>query len=245
MSLVKHNPFNLQEDKESYVRHLFTRIAPNYDLINDLMTLNFHRAWKKKTIKECSINKPGAKALDLCTGTGDIAFLWAKDKNVSKVVGLDTCDEMLGIAREKLEKQSKIKGKVEFVLGNALELPFEDNEFDAITVGFGLRNVKNLDYALKEIKRVLKPGGVIASLDLGHPPLPWIHKMFKSAIKFVIPKLGSKYANDEEAYEYLVNSLDTWVDQHKLSQMFWDLGYNRSYFKNIMFGSIAIVVAEK
>ena len=152
---------------------------------------------------------------------------------------------MLKIAKAKLKKRPEDQNRVQFAHGDALDIPFEDNTFDAITVGYGLRNVSNLKHSLKEIKRVLKPGGYIASLDLGHPPFPMINKLYKKLLKASIPKLGGSQAKDEAAYQYLVESLNNWPTQRALSQMFYDEGFSRSYFKDIFFGTMAIVVAQR
>lgn len=236
----------MDKDKEKYVNDLFARIAEDYDKLNDIMTGTLHKPWKRKTIELCQPCHDEAIVLDLCTGTGDMAYMWAENPKVSKVIGLDYCEPMLDQARNKLiNSKEVIKDKVEFVQGDALKLPYDDNYFDAITVGFGLRNVKDLKGALSEIKRVLKPGANIASLDLGHPPFPPVAWFYKNVFCKFIPMLGAQFAKDKAAYQYLIDSLDTWPKQEKLSQMFWDLGYHRSYFIDISFGSIAIVVAEK
>lgn len=232
-------------DKEQYIKDLFSRIAGKYDLINDLMTFSMHRAWKKKMIKLCEI-APQAKVLDLCTGTGDIAYMWAYDSRVKKVVGLDSCKPMLlEAATKKLKEPYQIQNKIEFIEGDALEIPFNDNEFDAVTVGFGLRNVQNLDQALKEIKRVLKPGGYMASLDLGHPPVPLINSLYQKLFLKFVPILGASCAKDKAAYNYLVESLKTWPTQKALCERLWKMKFSRAFFKNIMLGAIAIVVAQK
>jgi demethylmenaquinone methyltransferase/2-methoxy-6-polyprenyl-1,4-benzoquinol methylase len=238
-------PTTVDKNKEKLVNDLFTRIANNYDRVNNMMTFFFHYAWKQKAINECKLKSRGSTVLDLCTGTGDMAFMWTKNEKVAEIYAIDTCDEMLDIAKAKLKKRPEDQSRVQFAHGDALDIPFEDNTFDAITVGYGLRNVSNLKHSLKEIKRVLKPGGCIASLDLGHPPFPMINKLYKKILRASIPKLGSSQANDQAAYQYLVESLDNWPDQRTLSQMFYDEGFSRSYFKDIFLGSMAIVVAEK
>lgn len=241
-----------KDNKEQYVKNLFSRIAGNYDKLNDIMTLSLHKHWKQKTVDLCDPTGKGinasreAKILDLCTGTGDMAFMWAKKAGVKEVIGLDSCPNMLEYAKKRQVKQeNNIDKKIQFIEGDALKLPFEDNYFDAVTVGFGLRNVNDLKASIHEIKRVLKPGAFAASLDLGHPPMPIISDFYKKVFLQMIPKLGMKFAKDKDAYQYLVDSLKTWPNQKVLSEMFWDSGFSRSYFKNIMLGSIAIVVAEK
>jgi len=237
------------ENKALFINQMFTRIAKKYDFLNSLMTFNLHQTWKKQAVEAASVNIPylkNAKVLDLCTGTGDMALMWSKKPQISKVIGLDYCGPMLEEA-EKRQKRSKDSSstKINFMLGDALELPFPDNNFDAVSVGFGLRNVGDLNRAIDEIFRVLKPGGFIVSLDLGHPEQPMIKKLYEGIFLKIIPILGSVFASDKLAYRYLVDSLYTWPKQKTLSQMFWDKGFTRSYYKDLMFGSIALVVAQK
>ncbi|MEB3315253.1 MAG: bifunctional demethylmenaquinone methyltransferase/2-methoxy-6-polyprenyl-1,4-benzoquinol methylase UbiE [Candidatus Melainabacteria bacterium] len=237
------------ENKPLFINQMFTRIAKKYDFLNNIMTFNLHQIWKKQAIESASVNIPylkHAKVLDLCTGTGDMAQMWAKKPQVSKVMAIDSCPPML---EEAEKRQRKIKEpwatKITFMPGDALELPFPDDNFDAISVGFGLRNVADLSRAIQEIFRVLKPGGFIVSLDLGHPEQPFIQNIYKNIFLNFIPLLGSIFAGDKLAYRYLVDSLETWPKQKELSQMFWHQGFTRSYFKDLMFGTIALVVAQK
>ncbi len=234
--------------KQEFIHHLFSRIASKYDFLNDLMTLSLHRQWKQILVKDASagIKTKGAKVLDLCTGTGDIAEIWIKNPNVVEVIGLDSCAPMLKVGYRNLEK--KYHGtppKLKMIEGDALEIPFPANYFDAVTVGFGLRNVSDLAKVIQEIHRVLKPGGIVASLDLGHPNIPLIDAIYKRIFLKIIPALGSGFASDKEAYQYLVKSLNNWPRQKDLAQGFYDLGFKRSYYRDLMLGTIAIVAAEK
>lgn len=241
------NAHDKQPSKEFFIKSLFGRIAKRYDLLNDLMTFSLHRIWKQKTIKSCDLSKiSNAKILDLCTGTGDLAFMWARQTRVKEVIGIDTCVPMLEEARVKLTKQNNyIRPKIKFVEGDTLDLPYEDEYFHAVTIGFGLRNVEDLQKALTEIKRVLKPGGYVACLDLGHPHIPLVDMLYKKIFLKLVPILGSQIAHDKDAYQYLVNSLKTWPSQRELSQIFWDMGFKRSYYQDLALGTVAIVVAEK
>ncbi len=231
-------------DKANYIRDLFGRIATKYDLLNDLMTLNMHKGWKKQVIKSCPVAK-GAIVLDLCTGTGDMAFIWAAKPEVAHVLAVDSSKEMLDVARQRQAKlPKKIAAKIKFQEADALILPFEVDSFDAVTVGFGLRNVADLSKAINEIKRVLKPGGYAASLDLGHPKIPMVSGLYQNIFLKLIPSLGAGIARDKNAYQYLVDSLKTWPKQKDLTDMFWNQGFSRAYYKDLMLGTIAIVTAR-
>jgi demethylmenaquinone methyltransferase/2-methoxy-6-polyprenyl-1,4-benzoquinol methylase len=237
------------EDKEQFIHKLFSRIAGNYDFLNDMMTLSLHRRWKKQLVDIASRGikiSQDARVLDLCTGTGDIAEIWMHIPKVSEIAAIDSCAPMLTTGYDKLQKKyGENPPKIHMIEADALEIPFEDNYFDAITVGFGLRNVKDLDKALMEILRVLKPGAVFASLDLGHPFIPLVDGVYKNFFLKFVPLLGSSLANDKAAYEYLVNSLETWPSQRELSEALYRFGFTRSYYRDLMLGAIAIVVGEK
>lgn len=235
-------------NKEKFIHNLFSRIAGKYNLLNDLMTLSLHRQWKRQAVATASkvIDNDQAKVLDLCTGTGDIADLWIREDKVKEVIAVDSCAEMLKVGYELLEK--KYRGtppKLKMVEADALKLPFPDASFDAVTVGFGLRNVGDLLTACEEIKRVLKPGGILVSLDLGHPPIPVIDWLYKNVFLRVIPIAGMIFAGDKAAYQYLSDSLKTWPLQKELAQGLYSLGFSRTYHQNIMLGTIAIIAAEK
>lgn len=237
------------KDKANLVENLFSRIAKKYDLLNDLMTLSYHKEWKAKLVKDAlnvSSNRLQLRVLDLCTGTGDIAALWIKEDNVVEVIGLDSCLPMLETGFHKLNQYYKGNPpKLKMLQGDALDLPFPHEYFDIVSVGFGLRNVKDLKLSLNEIYRVLKPCGILASLDLGHPSLPFIDYFYKKIFLPIIPILGSSFAKDKQAYKYLVDSLETWPSQKQLSQIMFDIGFKRSYYEDLVLGALAIVIAEK
>lgn len=236
------------QDKPSFIHNLFSRIAGRYDFLNNVMTGFMHGAWKRELVKHASagVLDPGSVVLDLCTGTADIANIWIDNSNVDKVVAVDSCAPMLEVGYQKLSKERKgPPAKLEMIVADAMQLPFEDNSFDAITVGFGLRNTANPDIAIKEVFRVLKPGGFFASLDLGHPSIPLVNMIYRNIFLKLIPMLGSMLAGDKDAYQYLIDSLDTWPSQQNLSKAMYEFGFDRSYYKDIMLGSMAIVAAQK
>lgn len=240
---MKHN------NKSEFVHDIFSKIASKYDSLNNIMTFSLHRLWKLKTIKLGSINinkltNKEARVLDLCTGTGDLAFIWAKHSKVKEIMAIDSCRPMLDIAVKKLTSSS-LKKKLKFLEGDALELPFSENYFDAVSVGFGLRNLSDLKLGINEIFRVLKPGGIIVSLDLGHPEPEFLDKIFQNIILKYVPILGKIFAGNKAAYTYLKDSIKDWPDQKKLTKILCSAGFKRSYYKNIVFGALAILVAEK
>ncbi len=235
-------------NKAEYINNLFSRIAAKYDFLNDLMTFALHRRWKRKLIAHASVNlRAGSRILDLCTGTGDIAETWLQETRAQEIIALDACRPMLAAGYDRILKKfnNSFPSRLKMLEGDALNLPFPDQHFDAITIGFGLRNVSDLPKAMLEIKRVLKPNGIVASLDLGHPPVALISFFYKKIFLFFIPMLGMIFANDRAAYKYLIDSLETWPSQKKLSEAFYELGFQRAYYEDLLLGAVAIVAAER
>ncbi|MBT7810129.1 MAG: ubiquinone/menaquinone biosynthesis methyltransferase, partial [Deltaproteobacteria bacterium] len=160
------------DEKAHYVEQKFDEIAQKYDRFNDLITFGMHRYWKRFVVRQTGL-QPEEHCLDLCCGTGDIAREVLRQYPTSKVTGLDFSQKMLNIAKSKSSNNSG----VQYLLGNAMEIPFSDTNFDAVTIGYGLRNVPNLNGCLQEILRVLKPGGILVSLDVGKVRLPVIKEL--------------------------------------------------------------------
>ncbi len=237
------------EDKANYIHDLFSRIAVKYDLLNDVMTASLHKQWKKMLVHNAAQalqNKKNARVLDLCTGTGDVADIWIDDERVSEVIAIDSCAPMLEAGYDKLQKKyNGTPPKLKMFEADALALNYPHEHFDAVTVSFGLRNVADADKSLAEVFRVLKPGGYFACLDLGHPNIPLIDWLYKKMFLKFIPGVGASLAKDKRAYQYLVDSLNTWPSQKILSEAMYDFGFKRSYYRDIMLGSIGLVVAEK
>lgn len=231
------------EDKAAYVSAMFDRIAGRYDLVNDAFTGGLHRAWKATLVQGLGLS-PGGKALDLATGTGDIARLLAKAVGPQgQVEALDFSAGMLEVARGRA--QGPALAPIHYLQGDMLALPFADASFDAVTVGFGLRNVADLDQALAEIVRVLKPGGQAASLDTGTPPSPWVRWGVARFNRTVIPALGRLLAKGDEAYQYLPASAERFPTQPELCRRFEAAGLLQARHQDLMWGAAAIVRGHK
>ena len=199
------------KEKSFYVKDMFSAIAPKYDFFNDVISFGMHRRWKNFVIKKAGL-KAGDNALDICTGTGDIAFkLLEKVGNSGKVTGLDFVQEMLDVATQRAKENGK--DNLSFKLGDAMELPFEDNTFDAVTVGYGLRNVTDIPKAIREMVRVAKPGGRIISLDLGKPKIPVYRELYYFYFYKIMPIITSFFQGKKDAYNYLPNSLNEFPAQ--------------------------------
>jgi demethylmenaquinone methyltransferase/2-methoxy-6-polyprenyl-1,4-benzoquinol methylase len=181
---------------EPQVEAMFDRIASVYDLMNSVMTAGMHQRWRERAVDLAQVG-PGAKALDVATGTGDLAI--ALRERGAEVVGVDFAEKMLEIARRKAPE-------IDFRTGNALALEFADDEFDAATVGFGARNFDDLDRGLAEMARVVKPGGRVVVLEITTPQKPPLSSFFNVWFDHVVPLIG-RVAGDPDAYEYLPNSV--------------------------------------
>lgn len=178
------------------VRQMFADISPKYDLMNDILSFGLHRRWRKKLVKMLNLH-PGASIVDLASGTGDLAF--ELKKKAGNVTGTDFCEDMLVIARQKAKKRNI---NVEFVQADAQYLPFDDDQFNAATISFGIRNVDNVCNCLMEMARVVKPNGKVAILEFGQPEgfFAFFYKIYG---RHIMPILGKIFASDVEAYTYL------------------------------------------
>jgi demethylmenaquinone methyltransferase/2-methoxy-6-polyprenyl-1,4-benzoquinol methylase len=227
------------QDKPGYVREMFDRIAEGYDAANDGMTGGMHRLWKRRLIGLLDV-KPGHRALDLATGTGDLARLLAQQVGADgAVTGLDFSSGMLAQARAQGE------AGITFIEGDMQALPFETAAFDRVSVGFGLRNVADLDLALTEMLRVLKPGGRVASLEMGRPRLAPI-RLGVALYNAVVPPLVGRLTTGHAApYQYLHASALAFVSQDELADRMRAVGFANVRVHDVALGALAIVVAER
>ena len=227
------------QEKAGLVREVFESVAGNYDLMNDLMSLGVHRAWKQDFAARSGV-LPGDRVLDLAGGTGDIAALMSKRVGINgKVVLTDINEAMLDVGRRRLEDKG-IVGNVEFALVNAETLPFANSEFDAVTIAFGLRNVTDKDAALREMYRVLKPGGRAMILEFSEVQAEPLKKIYDAWSFGVLPVIGKLVANDEDSYRYLAESIRKHPAQEKLAGMMREAGFSEVNYRNLTGGIVAI-----
>lgn len=225
-------------DKET-IKKMFDGISESYDKLNDIMTLNQHRNIKNAILSNISL-KDGASVLDVCSGTGDIAINIAKSRPDSQVIGIDFSEKMLILAKEKAKDLNNIK----FQAGDAMKLEFEDNKFDACTIGFGLRNVEDLETALDEMIRVTKPGGYIVNLDTGKPK--WVLKpIFEIFFFKIIPVIGKLFHGDTSPYKYLPESTKDFPSQDELVKIFKAKNLTNVRKYDFLFGAISMQIGEK
>jgi len=232
---------------------MFGRIAPRYDFMNRLMTAGLDRRWRRLAAAEAAL-APGQGALDVCCGTGDLAFALAERWPRVDVVGLDFTTEMLERARQKAARRRGGAGHSHpggggraptFVHGDVLALPFADHTFAAVTVGWGVRNVPDLPRALAEMARVTRPGGRLVCLESTRPPEGFGRRFHRVWFDKVVPALGRAVAGEGCAYEYLPASVRDFPDADALAALMADAGLVRVRYRRLGFGAVALHVAEK
>ena len=238
----KKTHFGYQEvdelDKKKFVGDVFTSVAKNYDVMNDAMSFGMHRLWKKILVELASIGEDDY-ILDIASGTGDISKLISKEYPNSNIFMSDINYEMLDEGRNRAIDES-FSRNCHFCQLSGEELPFKDNTFDVITVGFGLRNFTDKEKGLKEMKRCLKKNGKLLVLEFSKPINPVFSKIYDWYSFNVLPKLGSLLANDSDSYQYLAESIRMHPDQDKLKNIMQTVGLNNCKFFNLLNGIVAI-----
>lgn len=227
------------EEKQDKVAEVFHSVASKYDVMNDFMSLGIHRLWKRHTISLSGVKK-GQCVLDIAGGTGDLTAKFAEIVGDNgKVVLADINSSMLEMGRSRLIDKG-ITGNIEFIQANAENLPFTDNYFDCISIAFGLRNVTNIDAALRSMFRTLKPGGRLLILEFSKPVAPGLKPLYDAYSFKILPWLGELVANDRASYQYLAESIRMHPDQQTLLEMMTNAGFERCEYFNMTGGIVAI-----
>ena len=226
--------FDTPQAKRQYVRALFATIADRYDLITAVLSYGQDARWKKKLVSVADI-RPGERALDLAAGTGDIAFAVAA--RGAKTIGLDITHRMLQLARAK-------SSAVTFITGDMISLPFASNSFDLVTTGYGLRNVPDLDAAIDEIARVLKPGGRLLSLDFNKPENPLVRSAYLAYLTIVGATLGWLLHRDPDTYRYIPASIRRYPGARGVADRLAARGFDRVTVIPLLFGLMSLHLAD-
>lgn len=227
------------DQKEAMVADVFHSVADKYDVMNDLMSFGIHRLWKRITIDMSGV-RPGDQVLDLAGGTGDLTKKFSRIVgDQGKVVLADINSSMLNVGRDRLTDQGYV-GNIEYVQANAECLPFDDNQFDVITIAFGLRNVTDKDKALRSMTRVLKPGGRLLVLEFSKPTNPLMSKAYDLYSFSALPLMGKLVTRDADSYKYLAESIRMHPDQETLKGMMEDAGLVRCSYHNMTSGIVAL-----
>ncbi|HTX20507.1 MAG TPA: bifunctional demethylmenaquinone methyltransferase/2-methoxy-6-polyprenyl-1,4-benzoquinol methylase UbiE [Candidatus Aquilonibacter sp.] len=231
------------EQRAAKVNDLFAAIARRYDLLNDLQSFGLHRLWKRRVVELAAV-KVGDRALDLCCGTGDLAFALAR--RGAEVTGLDFSEKMLEVAEARRRKNSKLKTQnLKLVQGDAQQIPFPDNSFDAVTVGYGLRNLTSWEKGLEEMIRVAKPGGRIVILEFGKPENALWRKIYFTHLKCSVPLIGLLFCGNSQAYAYILESLKHYPAQLAVAEKMRSLKLANVRILNLLGGAMAINYGEK
>jgi demethylmenaquinone methyltransferase/2-methoxy-6-polyprenyl-1,4-benzoquinol methylase len=231
-------------EKRKLVGQVFSSVARRYDLMNDLMSLGIHRLWKRYFVATAQA-KPGDRVLDLAGGTGDIAAL-LRDRvgDAGEVVLGDINGDMLRVGRDRMTDRGFVRG-LRYVQCNAEQLPFPDGSFDLVTIAFGLRNVTDKDAALREMLRVLRPGGQARVLEFSEVKAGWFRPIYDFHSFNVLPRLGQLFANDADSYRYLAESIRRHPPQDELKAMMDAAGFARTRYRNLNGGIVAVHTGYK
>ncbi|SFA73736.1 demethylmenaquinone methyltransferase / 2-methoxy-6-polyprenyl-1,4-benzoquinol methylase [Lentibacillus halodurans] len=232
-----------QQTKEERVHHVFENIYDQYDSMNSIISFKRHKAWRKDVMKRMNVEK-GAKALDVCCGTGDWAISLAESAgSTGEVVGLDFSHNMLSVAEDK--NKSLQYRQLSFIQGNAMELPYANDAFDYVTIGFGLRNVPDYMTVLKEMYRVVKPGGKAVCLETSQPTMIGFRQGYYLYFRYIMPLLGKIFAKSYKEYAWLHESAKNFPDKQMLKQMFHSAGFSHVNIKQYTGGVAAMHMGTK
>lgn len=233
---------NQTTSKKEQVATMFNNIAPKYDFLNQLLSMGIHKGWRRKAVGLLKENNP-KNILDIATGTGDFA-IEAMKLNPDKVVGVDISEGMLKIGVEKINKLG-LQNKIELKLGDSENLPFAENSFDAITVGFGVRNFENLEKGINDIYRVLNTNGKIAILEFSKPRKFPIKQVYHFYFRYITPAIGKIFSKDSSAYTYLPESVKAFPDGEDFLNILKKSGFKETKAIPVTFGVASIYTARK
>lgn len=235
-----------EQDASRRVREMFTRIAPRYDLLNHLLSGQMDKRWRKRTARELQpiLERPHARVLDLCCGTGDLAFSLAR-AGKAKIVGADFSHTMIVRAKEKALGEANGAAPIPFLEADALRLPFVEASFDLVTSAFGFRNLANYEAGLREIMRVLKPGGSVAILEFTEPEPGLLGDAYRFYCHTMLPKIGGWISGDSAAYAYLPKSVARFFRPRELAEVLQAVGYGEVRYVLMMLNSVALHIGVR
>jgi len=228
--------------KKEQVATMFDNIAPKYDFLNQVLSLGIHKSWRRKSISLLAAEKPKT-ILDIATGTGDFA-IEALKLNPEKVTGVDISEGMLKLGIEKINKLG-LSDRIELKKGDSENLLFPDNSFDAVTVGFGVRNFEELSKGIADIYRVLKSNGTLVILEFSKPRNFPIKQLYRFYSRFITPTVGRIFSKDSEAYSYLPESVNAFPDGEDFLQVLQKAGFTSTKARTVAFGIASIYFAKK
>lgn len=230
-----HPPIGEVEGKTEAVEAMFDDIAPRYDLLNRLLSFGVDRYWRTQAVRLLADEQP-ARVLDVATGTADLAIKIERELHPRKTVGIDLSAEMLQRGQEKIDRHGLSSGRISLLQGDAADLPFPDDSFDAAFVGFGVRNFEDLDAGLSGIRRVLRPGGTLVVLEFSRPRSFPIKQLYTLYNRHVLPRIGGLLSPNEGAYEYLPSSVAAFPDGSDFLKRMHKVGFTNLLWRPLTFG---------
>lgn len=234
-------PYNTEDSKKRQVEDMFDNIAPKYDLLNRLLSMKIDVMWRNTLVKWMKTNTP-QYVLDVATGTGDLAIAIQKGTG-AKVMGLDLSQQMLNVGIEKVKRMNLSK-EIVMMKGDAEHLPFEDNQFDAVSVAFGVRNFENLNKGLSELKRMVKIGSSVYILEFSKVE-GFMAPLYMFYFKNILPMIGKLISKDNRAYTYLPDSVNAFPYGEKMRRILMDIGFSKVEYKKLSLGIATIYKATK
>lgn len=241
MSEVK--PYRPEGSKKEQVAEMFNAISPKYDALNRILSAGIDQSWRRKTLRE--IRATGAlNLLDVATGTADLALALAKGIPGSRVVGVDISAGMLEVGRSKVRARD-LEGRVRLDLGDGEQLPYEESSFGAVTVAFGVRNFENLEQGLRDMRRVLEPGGSLAVLEFSQPTAWPLRSLYLFYFKNILPRIGRLVSKDASAYTYLPNSVQAFPYGEAFAAKLREAGFKSVRVRPLTFGIASLYLAIK
>lgn len=234
---------NKDEGKKKQVAEMFNKIAHRYDFINRLLSAGTDISWRKKAIAEIKTIQPKT-ILDVATGTGDMAIMMCKILQPESITGIDISEGMLEYGRKKIAAQG-FEHMIDLQSGDAETINFPDKSFDAVTVAFGVRNFENLENGLREMHRVLKPGGKLMVLEFSRPKRKIFRGLYNFYMKKFAPAAGKVFCNNPEAYSYLGNSVRLFPEREQFTNIMKEAGYENIYFKTLSLGICCIYCGNR
>lgn len=236
-------PYGSEGDKGAQVEEMFDNIAPTYDRLNHRLSCDIDKGWRRKAIAQLKPFAP-REILDIATGTGDFAILAARMLRPERLVGADISEGMMAVGRQKVEREG-LGDVIHFRREDCLQLSFEDGSFDAVTAAFGIRNFKDLDTCLRELHRVLRPGGHLSIVELSAPmcpPMSWLFKVYSHTLLPLYARLVSK---DGNAYRYLINTIEAFPQGEEMMEILRKAGFEEVQFCRLTLGVCTMYLASK
>ena len=234
-------PYNNSQNKKNQVKQMFNKIAGKYDFLNRFLTFGIDNMWRTKAVKKIKNNPKNV--LDIATGTADLAIITAKYTN-AEIIGLDISDQMLEIGKEKITNKN-LESRIKLINGDAENLSFNNETFDAITVGFGVRNFENLEKGLNEIYRVIKKGGYVAILEPSYPEKFPLKQLFNFYFETLTPIIGNLISKDYKAYSYLSKSVKNFPSSNNFIDQLKKIGFSKCNHYSLTFGVVSLYIAIK